>query len=221
MLTYLSASLPDTSWPFWPHFWLLSVSILASFAVGAGIILESPKYSAAIHLVAALLVLGGIAVESLCTVILFVIDEGISGAQQSLIADQQKQIIRLTTPRKFNSGAIRRVEDNVCQFGPQPFDRVYGVYDEILFIGQLANIWETCKWHDVQLTNRADAEEAATGIAGIRLWYPPEHTVDFADVSNAFAKALKNGGIEAIAEPLPKDKKLPNAAIHFILGSRP
>jgi hypothetical protein len=85
MLTYLSALLPDTSWPFWPHFWLLSVSILASFAVAGGIIFESSEYSASTHRVAKWLVIGGVAVEAVCTVSLFVFDERISGEQQSKI----------------------------------------------------------------------------------------------------------------------------------------
>jgi hypothetical protein len=95
MLTYLSAVLPDTSWPFWPHFWLLSVSVVASFAVGAGIIFESAEYSASVHRVATWLVLGGIAVESLCTIVLFVFDEDISRDQQSKIEAQQATIISL------------------------------------------------------------------------------------------------------------------------------
>jgi hypothetical protein len=78
--------LSGTAEPFWPHFVLLSVSIIAAFAVGFGILLESPKYSAAVHRVATWLVLGGIAVESACTVFLFVFDERISDAQQSKIA---------------------------------------------------------------------------------------------------------------------------------------
>jgi hypothetical protein len=85
MLAYLSALFPDTSWPFWPHFWLLTVSVLASFAVGAGIILESTEYSAAVHRVAKWLVISGVVVEAACTVTLFVFDEKISGAQQSRI----------------------------------------------------------------------------------------------------------------------------------------
>jgi hypothetical protein len=78
MSTYLSAVLSGTAEPFWPHLLLLSISIAAAFTVGAGILLEAPKYSAAIHRLAIWLVLGGIAVESVCTVFLFVFDERIS-----------------------------------------------------------------------------------------------------------------------------------------------
>jgi hypothetical protein len=79
----------------WPHFWLLSISVLASFMVGAGILLERPEYSA-FHKIAFWLVIVGIAVEACCTIFLFVFDEGISNAQQSKIADLDTQLIART-----------------------------------------------------------------------------------------------------------------------------
>ena len=69
----------------WPHLWLLFTSVLASFAVGAGIIFERPSYPPSIHSIAFWLVIGGIAIEALCTIFLFVFDEGIKNAQQSKI----------------------------------------------------------------------------------------------------------------------------------------
>jgi hypothetical protein len=78
----------------WPHFWLLFISVLASFAVGAGILLERPEYSA-YHSIAFWLVIIGIAIEACCTIFLFVFDEGISAAQRDPIAAQQGRIIEL------------------------------------------------------------------------------------------------------------------------------
>jgi hypothetical protein len=97
MLTYFNTVLSGEAEPFWPHVILLSVSIFAAFTVGFGIILESPKYSSAVHRIATWLVLGGIAVESLCTVFLFVFDESISSKQQSTIESQNAQIILFKT----------------------------------------------------------------------------------------------------------------------------
>ena len=85
MLTYLSNFFSGGVDSTWPHIILLSVTVLASFAVAAGIIFESPKYSETIHRVATRLVIGGVAVEAVCTIFLFVFDEGISNAQQSKI----------------------------------------------------------------------------------------------------------------------------------------
>ena len=92
MLTYLSSFFSGDADPTWPHVILLSVTVLASFAVAAGIIFESPKYSESIHRAATRLVIGGVAVEAVCTIFLFVFDEGISNAQQSKIIALETQI---------------------------------------------------------------------------------------------------------------------------------
>lgn len=73
--------------PFWPHSLLLTAAIAASFAVAAGIVMENPKWS-----LANALVVGGVATEAACTLLLFGFDEGISSAQQVDIKSQQEQI---------------------------------------------------------------------------------------------------------------------------------
>jgi hypothetical protein len=92
MLTYQTAFTSGGFEPFWPHFVLLSVSVFSSFAVAAGILLERPRYSETVHKVAKLLVAGGVAVVALCTIALFVFDEGISRLQQSEIIALEKSI---------------------------------------------------------------------------------------------------------------------------------
>ncbi|MDP8997634.1 MAG: hypothetical protein M3O03_11635 [Pseudomonadota bacterium] len=82
---YISAVWAGTEDPFWPHVVLISASVAAGFAVGAGIIFEGAKYSEKTHRTAVWFVILGIAIESVCTVGLFVIDERISNAQQSKI----------------------------------------------------------------------------------------------------------------------------------------
>jgi hypothetical protein len=74
----------------WPHVMLLTMAIVASFAVGVGIVLEDPKWS-----LANVLVIGGVALEAVCTLLLFGFDEGISSAQQSKIERQNAEIIGL------------------------------------------------------------------------------------------------------------------------------
>jgi hypothetical protein len=115
MPTYITAFISGGMDPFWPHFILLSVSVLSSFAVAAGIILESPKYPESLHGIANKLVIGGVAIEALCTIGLFVFDEGISNAQQSAIQtqqttirDQQADIISL---QKSNAYLLAREEE--------------------------------------------------------------------------------------------------------------
>jgi hypothetical protein len=92
MLMYFSAVWSGTADPFWPHAVLLSLSVLAGIAVGAGIIFEAPKYSSATHRVAILLVIFGVAIESVCTICLFVFDERISQVQSDRIESLTKQL---------------------------------------------------------------------------------------------------------------------------------
>jgi hypothetical protein len=104
MLTYVSSFLAGEVDPFWPHVWLLSLSVGASIAVGAGIIFERPKYSTAIHNAAFWLVVTGIAIEALCTIFLFVFDEGISNAQTRKISSLETTNIalqRIVAPRRI------------------------------------------------------------------------------------------------------------------------
>jgi hypothetical protein len=87
--------------PGWPHFWLLTVSVLGSVAVAWGIIREAEKAWS----LTTLLVVGGVAVEAICTLLLFGFDEGISSKQQKTIEAQRDQIISLErqiAPRRFS-----------------------------------------------------------------------------------------------------------------------
>jgi hypothetical protein len=201
--------------PFWPHVILLTVAILASFAVAGGIVLENPKAT-----IANVLVVGGVAIEAVCTVLLFGFDEGISGAQQSKIIDQQAQIIRLTTPRNLSPDAVKRVAEKVCPFGPQEFDVVHVTLDEILFGNELQKIWTRCNWTSKGVQNPDEAIDAASGVAGIHFLYAPQSD-GFRKAAGAFASALRDENIEAVAEPVPKNIPLSSAMIHIQLGRRP
>jgi hypothetical protein len=87
MSAFFSGSLE----PFWPHALLLTFAILASFAVATGIVLESPHWS-----IANALVIGGVAIEAVCTLLLFGFDEGISDAQQSKIIALESRLAART-----------------------------------------------------------------------------------------------------------------------------
>jgi hypothetical protein len=91
---YLMALWAGSADALWPHIILLSFSVLAGISVGVGIILERPKYSAAIQRIAIWLVICGVVVESACTIALFVVDERISIALND-------KIIFLESPRQF------------------------------------------------------------------------------------------------------------------------
>jgi hypothetical protein len=81
-MDHLSAFFSGGVNPFWPQTLLLGASVLASFAVAAGIVIEAEKRWS----LTTALVVGGVTVEALCTFLLFAFDEGISNAQQARIA---------------------------------------------------------------------------------------------------------------------------------------
>jgi hypothetical protein len=92
MLTYASGFISGDLNPFWPHFILLSLSVLASIVVAFGIIFESPKFEEATHRIAMWLVIVGVAIEAVCTICLFVFDEGISRRQNGEIIRLRQQV---------------------------------------------------------------------------------------------------------------------------------
>jgi hypothetical protein len=83
--------------PAWPHAILLVTAIVASFSVAAGIVLENPKWS-----LANVLVVGGVAIEAICTLLLFGFDEGMSQVQQ-------RRIEQMLAHRVLTTGQIDRL----------------------------------------------------------------------------------------------------------------
>jgi hypothetical protein len=99
--------------PFWPHVLLLAFAIVASFSVAIGIVLESPRWS-----VANALVIGGVAMEAVCTLLLFGFDEGISSAQQSKIIALESRF----APRPISPGEIADFMGALTSFKGTEFD---------------------------------------------------------------------------------------------------
>ena len=94
------------------HVYLLSGDVLATIAVGLGIIWEHGPPE--VQRVANRLVIGGVIVETVCSIWLFAYDENISSGQQSVITSQNNQIIalekqiaprQLSFPQQFAIGA--------------------------------------------------------------------------------------------------------------------
>ncbi len=216
MLTYVSAFISGGLEPFWPHFWLLSVSVLSSFAVAGGILLEKPKYSPSVHKIANWLVVGGVAIEAACTIALFVFDEGIS-------QKQQVEIIRLTTPRNLSPEAVKRVAEAVCPFGPQPLQITAVTLDELLLRNEFDQIFKLCNWKG-GLDSSADTDAlvaSLSGLKGIRFGYSTEHAAQFEPVSKTFAAALVKEGVEARAELIPPNVIPKINVIEIQIGQRP
>jgi hypothetical protein len=104
--------------PSWPHAVLLTAAIVASFAVAAGIVMENPKWS-----LANALVVGGVAIEAVCTLLLFGFDEGISSAQQSKIIALQTRLLEVaqrTANRHITPEESKAMSDKLMEFSGQP-----------------------------------------------------------------------------------------------------
>lgn len=139
MLTYVSRFILGGMEPFWPHVFLLSLSVVASLAVGAGIIFERPKYPPSVHRVAFWLVVGGVIIEAICTIFLFVFDEGISNAQQSKIEILAKYSDSL---RAANDALARKITPR--DLGPEFTDALKGQPSspyEILYVRDADDDW--------------------------------------------------------------------------------
>jgi hypothetical protein len=117
----------------WPHAILLSITVLASFAVAAGIIFESPKYSELVHRIAMWAVIVGVAVEAVCTITLFVFDEGISDAQKEKIIVLEKRL----ASRTLSAEQFDDIVEQTAPMSGQHFDIVtYWKNPEALAIAQ-------------------------------------------------------------------------------------
>jgi hypothetical protein len=99
-VAYFNMVWAGTENPLWPHLALIPTSILAGIAVGAGIVLERPKYPEAVQRLGFWLVVVAVAVESVVTVCIFAVDERISNAQQSKIIELETQLSERVLDKK-------------------------------------------------------------------------------------------------------------------------
>ena len=111
MLTYFNAFISGELNSVFTHIVLLGGALAAEIAIAAGIILETPKEKSHREKLGMRLVIGGVVVSALFTIALFVFDEGISRAQQSLINKQESEILTLT--RK--AGDAEQLADNAIK----------------------------------------------------------------------------------------------------------
>jgi hypothetical protein len=212
MLAYLRDFLSGTADPFWPHVILLSVSVLASFAVGAGIIFESPKYSDFVHRVAVGLVIAGVVVEAACTIFLFVFDEGISGTQQSKIIVLETRL----APRTLPDPEVAEIVAKLKQFGGQEF--TIGTFDgeAASLARRLRVVLEKADW---KWFDPANQMMPLAGTIGIQVWAWSQGS---RNAAGPLVDALNGKAIEA--KLLPADRGPPavddSKQIEIIVGSK-
>jgi hypothetical protein len=129
------------------HVYLLSGDVLATIAVGLGIIWEHGPPE--VQRVANRLIIGGVLVETICSIWLFAYDENISAGQQSVIRFQNDKIIALEAsiaPRTINIDAFSKALEGK----PIPTDvqilELIGASDVQMFAIQLAEALKINGW---------------------------------------------------------------------------
>jgi hypothetical protein len=116
--TYLSAIWAGSENSLWLHLVLVPLSVVAGIAVGAGILLERPRFAETTRQFALWSLMVGVPLESLCTILLLVVDERISAAQQSKIITLET----LLAPRQLTDENIRHIVMSLAKFPNVPFD---------------------------------------------------------------------------------------------------
>jgi hypothetical protein len=229
---YISAIWAGAEDPVWPHLVLIPLSVFAGIAVGAGIVFEAPKYSEKAHKRAFWAVVLGIAIESLCTVLLFVVDERISAAQQSTIELQQSKIIELETklaPRELSSTQRESVAAAIKSFSGMHVDfamdqslESMNLLDEVEGAILSAGWEEVPPPPNVATFNRGNKPPVAIRTnAAVWVLYPLRSGEPFKSAAESLAKSLRqNGlivGLNVIlgADPYDLDK------IHVWTGAKP
>ena len=142
MLTYVSRFWSGGFEPLWLHVILLSLSVLASLAVGAGIIFERPKYSVAIHRIAFWLVVGGVVIEAACTIFLFVFDKELSTSQQFKIIALEERIAQ----RSLSPTVQDRIASALTKFKGTPYDMSLTPDAELDFALQIMHTLDKAEW---------------------------------------------------------------------------
>jgi hypothetical protein len=161
----------------WPHIVLLSVAIIASIAVAIGIVMESPHWS-----IANVLVVGGVAIEAICTILLFGFDEGISQSQQAKIIAMQA---RPWTKSQFD--ALQAVKGKVSRVGIFPEK---GCLECGLFAGDIE-----LALHSAGVEIYRDDNLDWMSGTGIHVWLPRDSSPPSDKSSDPLIAAMSEAGL--------------------------
>ncbi len=173
--------------PTWPHVTLLGIAIVASFAVATGIVLENPKWS-----LANVLVVGGVAIEAVCTLLLFGFDEGISGKQQETIIALEERL----AARKLSDAQVAAIAARLKPYSGQTFQIIpYWKNPESFAIAnRLADTLKKADWKIDQPTSYT----ALVGVVtGIDIEIDAGETSEVREAAKALEDSLNANGLAA------------------------
>jgi hypothetical protein len=214
------------------HVYLLGGDVLATIAVGIGILWEAEAITVS-HKRAGRLVLWGVVLETVCSIALFSFDEGISHTQQSTIDAQQEKIITLdarlieVAPRGdslrgknrddlvavLRPFGAQKVETHFCR---QPFPVFDDEAIETAMI--VASAMREATWQSPYPT-----AVQGCGGAGMMVFVSSQASARTQEAANvlqsALTRAFRNVGrannVESLGQPPPKD---PEAIVVLVLS---
>lgn len=201
--------------PFWPHLILITVSVVAGLAVAIGIVLEQPRFTERTHRIATLLVLVGVGIESLCTVLLFVTDERISGAQQAKIIALET----LLAPRNLSPTEQFHLRVAVGQFAGQTYaiTTYWDMREPLHLANQIYQTLNAVAWSYIKPTS---ATVLLGGTEGVQVWTHPKASSQTKAAAAALIKALEDDGITAEAKEQNERNPVTNQ-IDINVGTKP
>ncbi|HVB80632.1 MAG TPA: hypothetical protein VNE82_11895 [Candidatus Binataceae bacterium] len=226
IVSYFNAVWSGSEDPFWPHVTLVPLSVLAGVAVGFAIFADhprlSPRFSATVHTIALWCLIVGVPTESICTVLLFVIDERISTAEQ-------KKIAYLETPRTLTRVQERALTSTAGKYAGTTFETsVAPDAESVNLLIQIEDALLAAKWTQIDwpsailFPSHGHASSAIALEVGIRVVWHSDHEAELRAPALAIAKALESDGLlDAVAAPANASDPTDHKTIAITIGAKP
>jgi hypothetical protein len=220
------------------HVYLLGCEVLATIALGFGIVWESNDAPPQMHPLARKMVLMACVAETVCSVALFSFDEIISLAQQNIIEAQGNKIIVLETrlaPRLLTAEQIARIAEKIKPFGKMPFDMSVapGDPEAMTALGMISQSLTLGGWDWTEFNHPNGPFMTVYSIpglpnigeglvaSGIDILVHPDHESSLFAAAKALSDALNAEGLAANAR-VAELAGIPNHnTIHVGVGKKP
>jgi predicted nucleotidyltransferase len=177
-------------------------------------------------------VLGGIAIESLCTVFLFVFDERISNAQQSTIEIQQSKIITLEkqiASRNLTDEQKKKVVEKIKSFAGTPFDlSMQQELESMRLLDKIEDVVLSAKWIErpppstYSVFDRSNRPKVGIKtVAGVWVLFPKRSGPIFERAATQLVEALRAEDIATSLITVDPGDAEDLGVIHVWVGGKP
>ena len=222
---YISSIFSGTADLFWFHAVLIAGSVIAGITVGAGIIFEGKNYSERTHRIAVWLVIVGVAVRSFCTIVLFVGDEALSGAQQDKIITLETKI----APRNLSIEQMQAIANAIQPFNGMHFDlSVTQEIEPLRLLDKVEDAITLGGWiEQLDKSPVSHFDRMNKSMVGIRtvlgVWvlYPQKSGPEFERAAKALRDALDKQNLTGSFLAISGDEPYNLDAIHVWVGGKP